>query len=142
MQTFLPYRDFTSCAKVLDYRRLGKQRVETLQIMQALFLHKGWVNHPATRMWRGFEGMLLEYQIAITTEWVARGYKDTCLDKTTELFYEHRPFATTAEAPPWLGKRVLHSSHRANLLRKDPVHYGQFGWPESPAEGYYWPVSK
>lgn len=36
MQTWLPYPDYTASAKVLDNKRLGKQRVETLQIFQAL----------------------------------------------------------------------------------------------------------
>lgn len=36
MQTFLPYTDFKSCARVLDDKRLGKQRVECLQILKAL----------------------------------------------------------------------------------------------------------
>lgn len=37
MQTFLPYSDFERSAASLDDLRLGKQRVETLQIMQSLF---------------------------------------------------------------------------------------------------------
>lgn len=37
MQTFLPYADFDASAASLDTQRLGKQRVENLQIMQALF---------------------------------------------------------------------------------------------------------
>lgn len=37
MQTFLPYENFEESAWALDTRRLGKQRVETYQIMQALF---------------------------------------------------------------------------------------------------------
>ena len=36
MQTFLPYADFSKSAGVLDRMRLGKQRVETLQILQKL----------------------------------------------------------------------------------------------------------
>lgn len=36
MQTFLPYKDFAECARVLDDKRLGKQRVECLQILNAL----------------------------------------------------------------------------------------------------------
>ena len=36
MQTFLPYRGFTESARVLDTRRLGKQRVETIQVLRAL----------------------------------------------------------------------------------------------------------
>jgi len=35
MQTFLPYPDFARCAAVLDPLRLGKQRVEVLQLMRA-----------------------------------------------------------------------------------------------------------
>lgn len=36
MQTFLPYEDFEQTASVLDRQRLGKQRVETLQLLKAL----------------------------------------------------------------------------------------------------------
>lgn len=36
MQTFLPYPDFSASARVLDDKRLGKQRVECLQILKAL----------------------------------------------------------------------------------------------------------
>ena len=53
MQTFLPYKDFTKSAKALDNKRLGKQRVEVKQILNALDgKSKGWTNHPATNMWR------------------------------------------------------------------------------------------
>jgi len=30
MQTFLPYADFKLSTRVLDYKRLGKQRVEAM----------------------------------------------------------------------------------------------------------------
>ena len=36
MQTFLPYESFAESAKVLDWRRLGKQRVEGMQIIKAI----------------------------------------------------------------------------------------------------------
>lgn len=36
MQTFLPFPDYSKSAAVLDQQRLGKQRVETLQVLQAL----------------------------------------------------------------------------------------------------------
>src|SRR4051794_10899397 len=58
VQTFLPYADFDASAAVLDDRRLGKQRVETMQVLRALVFpsYRGWKNHPATRMWRGCPG--------------------------------------------------------------------------------------
>ena len=46
MQTFLPYKSFNKSFKVLDYRRLGKQRVEAMQILNVLLGRrktKGWV---------------------------------------------------------------------------------------------------
>jgi hypothetical protein len=42
--------------------------------------------------------------------------------------------------PPWFGRDEFHAAHRANLLRKDPEYYGQFGWTESPDMEYVWPV--
>lgn len=140
MQTFLPYVSFAKCAAVLDNKRLGKQRVETMQIMKALTTGVGWIHHPATKMWAGYEHALMRYQEATCHEWhEVRGFKDTCLDKTIELLLAAPGYYTTDD-PFWLGDRRVHLTHRANLLRKDPIHYGQFGWPMKPREGYYWPV--
>jgi len=61
MQTFLPYPDFIDSVKALDYRRLGKQRVEARQILNILLENRkngGWVNHPCTKMWRGYHDAL------------------------------------------------------------------------------------
>ena len=148
MQTFLPYRKFESSARVLDNRRLGKQRVETMQIMGALVklqVHTNtanipWGNHPATKMWRGFEYTLLSYQQAVCAEWVRRGFNDTCLAKTERMFMLFPLENRTPRVPKWLGLKKFHSAHRANLLRKDPEHYGKFGWTEEPMEGYWWPT--
>ena len=55
MRTFLPYPDLRASCVVLDDKRLGKQRVETSQILRALTWPRfAWKNHPAVRMWRGF----------------------------------------------------------------------------------------
>lgn len=43
MQTFLPYENFNKTAQVLDRKRLGKQRVETLTIFRTLSgINVGW----------------------------------------------------------------------------------------------------
>lgn len=141
MQTFLPFPDFTESAYFLDDKRLGKQRVETLQIMTALLEGRGWVNHPATKMWRGHEFVLLEYQKACCQHWVdERGFKDTCLDKTTELYFSHPEVHWNDQPPPWLGRKALHLSHQSNLLRKDPEFYGKYfpGVPDNLP--YIWPI--
>jgi hypothetical protein len=138
MQTFLPYPDFQQSVKCLDYRRLGKQRVEARQILTALRGgSKGWVNHPATKMWRGYEPMLEVYLVFCINEWVARGYKNSMPYPDTD--YAGR-VATAFRIPWWLGNEPFHASHRSNLLRKDPAHYGQFGWSEPPTLEYVWPT--
>lgn len=120
MQTFLPYADFAKSAFVLDYKRLGKQRVEAWQILNALTgKSAGWVSHPATKMWQGYEYQLCEYGITICQTWLQRGYKDTLLERFNEASYQ---FQDTGN-PWWLGFEPLHISHQSNLMRKDPEHY-------------------
>lgn len=121
MQTFLPYSDFQKSVEVLDYRRLGKQRVETFQVLNILLERtatKGWVNHPVTKMWRGFEEALKLYQNITITEWVKRGYKNNLLFE--EVSSDELVF------PTWLGDEEFHRSHRSNLLRKNFEYYSQY----------------
>ena len=81
MQTFLPHEDFVESASSLDWRRLGKQRIETKQILLTLTGHSsGWVNHPAVKMWRGHEYSLAFYGCVICEEWRSRGYRDEQLE--------------------------------------------------------------
>lgn len=129
MQTFLPYADFSLTARVLDRQRLGKQRVEALQLLRGQ-----WPNHPASKMWRGYEYVLAEYAEDICWEWLERGYKDTCLEKILE---EKKRFSFHG-LPPWLGDDSFHSSHRSNLLRKDFKYYSQFFDGPTDLE-YVWP---
>ena len=138
MQTFLPFSDFAESARVLDYRRLGKQRVESLQILKALTTPDyGWKNHPATKMWRGHIHALAEYSVAMCDEWLRRGYKDTCREK---ILTQIADIPLITGLPNWLGDEALHASHRSNLLRKDPDYYAQFGWTDDPEAPYVWPV--
>lgn len=135
MQTFLPYPDFADSARALDNRRLGKQRVETLQILNVLQNPeaKGWRNHPAVKMWRGHEEALIRYGVTICDEWLRRGFKDTVREKLLAKGSPEGP------VPQWIGDERLHSSHRASLLRKDPDHYQSFGWMDDVPETF-WPV--
>jgi hypothetical protein len=141
MQTFLPYPSFEKSAKVLDYRRLGKQRVEAWQILNALrgtSRGRGWVNHPATKMWRGYETALIYYGIAMCEEWIRRGYKDTMLPRFKALL-SNDDIIRKGPAPPWLGNKKFHRSHRSNLVRKLPEYYGP-KWPnEEDNLPYVWP---
>lgn len=136
MQTFLPYKSYTESAKCLDYRRLGKQRVEAWQILQTLLgKSDGWKNHPAVKQWKGYEYSLCEYGYEICAEWRHKGYKDTLLPK----FLAVKKKLSDRSLPDWLGYEPYHASHRSNLLRKDAVWYGQFKWTEPDNLPYIWP---
>lgn len=138
MQTFLPYASFKQSASCLDYRRLGKQRVEAYQILRTLSgQSSGWKHHPCTRMWSGYESLLAEYGFFICTEWRSRGYNDSLLLYFNTLNTKER---LQERVPEWLGDERLHSSYRAALLFKDENHYSQFDWDEEPRLNYYWPV--
>lgn len=139
MQTFVPLGpQFQKNAMVLDRQRLGKQRVEAWQILNTLTgQSKGWQNHPAVSMWRGYEPALALYGAHMSQEWMRRGYKDTMLER----FIPHIDEAKGA-MPPWLYNNDLVVSHRSNLIRKLPEHYSQY-WPDVPNDlPYVWPVGK
>lgn len=134
MQTFLPYPDFKLSAACLDYRRLGKQRVEAYQILKVLNGESSaWSKHPATKMWMGYADALKMYGYAICSEWIARGYKDSLL--------KHFVLDNISNVilPPWIGDDAFHASHRSNLLRKDFQFYSQFNWQDRNDLPYIWP---
>ena len=130
MQTFLPYSNFQKTAEVLDWRRLGKQRVEGMQIIKTILNPdaKGWKNHPIVIMWTPYVQALMVYTNTIINEWIKRGYNNNM-----ELYK-----IGSIIMPDWLGNKKFHASHRANLLRKDYGHYSQFGWDENPKSPYVW----
>ncbi|MEV3905760.1 MSMEG_6728 family protein [Mycobacterium sp. NPDC050551] len=151
MQTFLPYPGFAESAVVLDARRLGKQRVETIQVLRAPTVPGyGWRRHPAAAMWAGYEEALVRYGLDVCAQWCVLGHADTCADTlvsdladTTGLVAvrSQDELAAAGELPPWLGEADLHRSHQSALVRKDPVHYRAY-FAEVPDDlPYVWPDS-
>ncbi|WP_393074661.1 MSMEG_6728 family protein [Streptomyces sp. LN704] len=151
MQTFLPYPDFMQSAAVLDQARLGKQRVEALQVLRGLTVPDyGWRHHPAVRMWVGYEEALVRYGLDVCAMWTAEARADTCASTLTTDFARYRPGATVRvqeqlaaddELPPWLGDPAFHRSHQSALVRKAPEIYTLF-FPDVPDDlPYVWPTS-
>jgi len=151
MQTFLPAADFTDSARLLDSPRLGKQRVETLQILRAIELPDyGWANHPAVLMWRGRMPALVAYGLAMARVWQERGFADSTASQIGEFAPKvegvpQQELAAAGLLPSWLGEEELHRSHRSNLIAKDPGFYRErfadrFG-AEPDDLPYVWPPS-
>lgn len=130
MQVFVPATSFRRIAEVLDDKRLGKQRVECLQILKSIFNSTGWKHHPAVKMWHGSTRALIEYAISICIEWRRRGFNDSLLPMFKSM---RRKFKTLALCvlPPWWGDERVHSSHRAALLHKAEQRYFEHDDPKA-----------
>ena len=130
MQTFLPYADFKKSANCLDDKRLGKQRVEALQILKAIYIPDyGWRHHPCVKMWKDYPHALQLYMNACIDEWKSRGFKNTMAKAKEDSF---------TELPPWIGNKLLHDSHKSNLLAKDTEYYTQYNWTVPMNLPYFW----
>jgi hypothetical protein len=149
MMTFLPYPDFERSLRTLDTKRLGKQRVEVIQIVRALTVPGyAWSSHPAVLMWKGYEEALGRYGLTACAVWRERGFDDTCAATITADLHaagvatirEYGELAAASALPDWIFDEALLISHRSSLLRKDPEHYGRL-FPETPIDvDYVWPV--
>lgn len=130
VNTFVPFPCILQCAKSLDYRRLGKQRVEAYQLWRALTgVTKGWRNHPAAKAWEGHTCALALYTNIMIQEWIERGYKNNM---------KLLPHCGQPSFPWWWGWEPIHASHRASLVRKNPSHY-TWETGEYANWGYVWP---
>jgi len=106
--------------------------MESSILLQSITVGNGWSFHPASRMWKNYSNALSLYLNMCIKEWINRGYKNNM--KLIEIEKD------SVSLPPWMGDERLHSSHRASLLYKNPIYYGQFGWKEEPRINYFWPV--
>lgn len=138
MQTFLPYESFALTAMCLDNKRLNKQITEALQIYNANInfafgIKSSWQNHPAVKMWRGYDNCLLMYRNILIAEWQKRGYSS---HKIIALYSNDK-----IVWPPWLSREDFHLSHKSNLLRKYFDHYSKYFGKDIPVDlPYIWPV--
>ncbi|WP_413470952.1 MSMEG_6728 family protein [Streptomyces peucetius] len=126
MQTFLPYPDFRSSALVLDRRRLGKQRVEALQVLRGLVVPGyGWRHHPAVRMWAGYEEALVRYGLEVCKVWREQGHQDGCAATlVADLLAFRHELPGQAEAQGGPVARQHRSGHVAGAVHRSGCGLG------------------
>ena len=146
MQTFIVSRRPDDIASILDTKRLGKQRVEAIQIVRKLLdlpnmsgkESKAWNNHPAVRMWKGYEPYLVKvYLFNMIDEWANRG-KNGRLCRKHFLHLIRKVRHKKIVEPHWFKEDVF-NSHKSNLLRKDSEYYSKFFSDVSNDLEYIWP---
>lgn len=167
MQTFLPYSNFHLCAEVLDRQRLGKQRVECLQILRVLKQGE-WTcwdcKQPVTHFnpyKTGYHCYHCEAPLKRTAWYnhpavqMWKGYerglllylKEICTE-WTRLGYKDTCLEKAQQLfdcegfvhlPDFIGNETFHLSHQSNLLRKNHDHYSQFFMGVPNDLPYVWP---
>lgn len=138
MQTFIPYEDIDQSVKCLDDKRLGKQRIEAIQIARALLgLSNGWINHPAVKMWKGYESFLIHvYLRKVMDEWTRREFKNIKCEahyQQLKLLVQYNPIK-----PYWINREFC-LRHQSNLLRKKYEYYKNYFSVKDNLE-YIWPI--
>jgi hypothetical protein len=81
-------------------------------------------------MWVGYVPALKLYVRAVSEELAAR---------RSDILVSPLIWDELIAFPPWFGDNRLHSSHRANLLRRNYRYYAPLGWSEQPSFVYWWP---
>src|SRR3954469_14280601 len=103
VQTFLPYPSFAESVRILDRARMGKQRVEALQVLRAITVPGyGWGNHPVAKMWRGYVPALTKYALESADAWIELGHADTVRPQVLAFAPEVEQLGQDdLELPPW-----------------------------------------
>ena len=150
MQTFVLFKSHIKTARVLDNMRLGKQRSETIQILDAILgKSEAYENHPAVAAWWEYPEALVMYGLVMCHEWrIVRGKQDHCWEQLAEIatelgmagaITEKLPRADKIANPPWMDDLDVLRSHRSRLVEKMPrVYAAEF--PDTPENmPYLWP---
>jgi len=123
MQTFVTGTNLYT-RSTLDTKRVLNQINEATVIYKALTgLTQAWINHPAVKMWAGYEDALLEYRQDMMLEAILRGY---------EYQWQSLPFKPFADKiyPPWYDKEEVHVMYKGLLLFKNLEHYSKYYFVE------------
>lgn len=148
MQTFITDFNLQKSAQNLDNKRLGKQRVEAIQIAQCLLIKETrWKNHPAVKMWRGYEYYLMYYIYITMYEWTSRGFKNTKCYENWNILNETKNLKLLSSMyslpnlnkPIWITEDFI-EAHRSNLIKKNPEYYKPLFPDTKEGLNYIWPV--
>lgn len=126
MQIFLPSPSCLQTARQLDKRRLNKQIIEAAQILRAINgKGRGWLNHPATQMYRPYKEWLQLYRDCLME--FQRGDIEAA-DIISRQADDVRPPFVTDE---------FCRQHARRLYTKDPELYPQFSQLGTSLENWY-----
>ena len=158
MQTFISDTNLIKNFLNLDNKRLGKQRRESVFILEAILKQnkEGYKNHPAVKMWKGYEGYLLFVYLFVNMKiWKNKNFNNVktqedyeelsklLLNKFKCFLSKLLPFIFIRKLiwkkPPWITKEFI-EAHRSKLIRKKPEHYRSLFPDTKEGLEYIWPI--
>ena len=126
MQIFLPSPSCLQTARQLDKRRLNKQIIEAAQILRAIDGEsRGWLNHPATRMYRSHKLWLQLYRACLMA------FQSGDLEAAEAISRQ-----ADAVRPPFVTDEFCRQ-HARRLYTKAPELYPQFSQLGTSLENWY-----
>ena len=126
MQVFVPSANCLETASLLDKKRLNKQIIENGQILKAIDrIGKGWLNHPATLMYRPYRQWLVLYNECLKA--YMSGDKDLAVQYSI----------MAARLTPAFLTNDFCAQHRRRLFTKSPELYPQFAEYGTSFENWY-----
>lgn len=128
METLVPHPDFDMTADSLMRQDRAECLVTALSVLAVLHeLENTNIEQvrrlPVVRMWRGHEVFLYKYGTALND---AQGGSNAA--RRQRVLDQHLDWATSGsfsmDPPRWLGDKLLHDAHQAELVRRNPDRYG------------------
>ena len=113
-------------AKALDGRRLQKQIVECLQILEALNGAKVWSNHPCVLQYKGHERWLLNYMYCLM------GYIQG------DLLFALNSNNNCSKLVPNFHTQEYFTQMKKRLYTKNKEHYAQWSYLGESDCNWYW----
>jgi hypothetical protein len=137
MQTWITDYDFYKSASNLDTKRLGSQIYEGIHILASLLdvndklvnPKRNVKNHPAAKLWIGYEKELLFYIHEHLWFWFGKNYSSIINYENYKILL-HVLGWCSAKTLNWITDNLI-QTHRSALIQKNPDHYRRI-WPDCP----------
>lgn len=141
MITYMTRMSIGATAQDLDTIMLGQQREQALLLLDVMTGVKEAEQHPMMWGWEGYEYFLGIYGMMLSMEWhMNRGFADKMFWDFERACKELKEPGANLMPPPWFKDTAILRSHRSELYRRNPDHYGDLwsvlddDWP------MLWPV--
>jgi hypothetical protein len=145
METWLPAANTQESMRCLHDDDLIVQIREARNLLRAMAAETSESRLLMVRMWRGYEGGLLNYVGTACQEYERRTSRH---DHTQPILAEawrlrgQRQWPIAPLYPRWYGYAPIHQSHRSTLIRQRPAYYARL-WVDTPLDmPVLWPQNK